>query len=631
MNPHKQSIRTIAQIAFIVGITVAAYSNTLKVPFFFDDTNNIVTNPVIKSLSNFTSLERLTDISSYASLDAKTTNLIYAIVVRPVTYFTFALNYAVGDDNTFGYHVVNIAIHLANSLLVFFLIRVLLSTPIFSPHRSSSNNSRRSVLEEWAPFFTAALFACHPLQTQAVTYITQRFASLAAAFYLGAVLCHVRGRLGERPLGLRIGALALALLAMMSKELSATLPAVLLLIEIVFFNSSFRSAARRVWPFFLTVAVIPLLMLYVSHRIGTESIPAMIARGQNVSPPLDYFLTQTTVVVMYLGLLLWPMRLNFDYDYPLHHSLAEPMVIACSLFLLVFLGSALILLVKARRRSSGSLAAVAFGMLWFLITLSVESSFVPLADLAEEYRCYLPSAGFFMAVVIATLAAIERRPILVHRTTIAGFGVIALLLAIAAQARNDVYRSEVTLWEDVVAKSPLKPRPHTNLSVAYAKAGREEDSILQYQAAALLNPDFRVAHGGVGVKQEEFEEMMHSAASRFVQDHLTKGMAALDKGDFGQAETEFRAALKLDPGRADAHSNLGFIYLRRREFEEAIRENREAVRLAPKRPDLLRNLGFTLHWAGKTAEALEVFKQAVAVDPADAESKKMIEQLLKRQ
>ncbi|GFO70445.1 O-GlcNAc transferase [Geomonas limicola] len=611
--------RVVAQVTFIVCIVVAAYFNTFKAPFLFDDTVNIVTNPVVKSLGNFTSLSRLIDASTYA------TNMKYATVVRPVTFFTFALNYAVGSLDVVGYHLTNLGIHLVSSLLVFVLMRSLMATPVFAGQGSADE----SLLKAWAPFFTAALFACHPLQTMAVTYLTQRFASLAALFYLGAVCFHVYWHLKERPLHLRMGALAFSLLAMLNKELSATLPVVLLVVEMAFFGSTWRDALRRVWPFFLTVAVIPLLMFYVSHHIGTGSVNAVVARGQNVYNPLEYFFTQTTVIVMYLKLLVWPTNLNFDYDYPLFRSLLEPKVMLSTLFLLVYLAGSLVILLSGRKRLNGSRLLIGFGLLWFLITLSVESSFVPLADLVDEYRCYLPSVGFSMAVVVALLSMVEHRSLLIQRATTAVLGIVTVLLAIGTYTRNEVYRDDVTLWADTVSKSPLKPRPRTNLSVAYGKAGKEEESIIEYQAAAMLNPEFRKAHGRVGVKQEEFEQMMQNVAARFVQQHLKNGLDALNAGDFSKAETEFRAALKLDPTCADAHSDLGLILLKHNDLEGAIRENREAIRLAPKRSDLLRNLGITLAQAGQSAEAVKVFKEALAIDPADPVSTSMMNQLSK--
>ena len=178
----------------------------------------------------------------------------------------------------------------------------------------------------------------------------------------------------------------LALLAMTTKELSATLPVVLLLVEIVFFGSTLRSAARRVWPFLLVVAVIPLLTFYAGHRVGDESVHAVVARGQNVPHPLDYLLTQATVLVMYLRLLVWPSGLNFDYDYPLYRSLLEPRVLASATLLMVLAAASVFLLVRARRRSDGPLIMAAFGVPWFLITSAIESSVVPLADLVDEYR-----------------------------------------------------------------------------------------------------------------------------------------------------------------------------------------------------------------------------------------------------
>lgn len=622
MNGRTRPLRAIAQIIALTGATLAAYANTLRSPFLFDDYINIASNAAIRSLSNFTSLARLVDASSLP------TNLKYATGVRPFAYLTFALNYAVGGNDALGYHVVNLAIHLACALLVYALTRQLLATPAFSEGPvSDDGGSLRSALAEWAPFFTALLFACHPLQTEAVTYVTQRFASLAALLYLGAVVCHVRWRLGGGPRGLRAASLALALLAMTTKELAATLPVVLFLLEIVFFGSTLRLAARRVWPFLLTVAVIPLLMLWVSRHIGSESLGDVVARGQSVPHALDYLLTQTTVLVMYLGLLVWPSRLNFDYDYPLYRTVAEPRVIASTVLLLALFAGTIYLLLRARRRSNAPMAVVAFGALWFLVTSAVESSVVPLADLVDEYRCYLPSVGFWWAVVFGTILAVQRRPVAVRRAALAGLGVVAMLLVVATYRRNEVYRDEVTLWEDTVAKSPLKARPHTNLSIAYGKAGRPEESIVHFQAAAYLNPEFRKAHGRLGVKQEEFDQAMRGAVATFVQRHLTNGIAALEKGEIDAAGAEFRAALKLDPDNADAHSDLGYVHAMRKEYEEAIRENREAVRLAPNRADVLRNLGLALSWGGKRAEALEAFGRALAIDPGDAESKRMIEQL----
>lgn len=616
-----QPLRGIAKIVALAGATVAAYANTLRAPFLFDDFNNIVSNAAVKSLSNFTSLGRLVDASRTP------TNLKYATAVRPVAYLTFALNWAVGGDDVVGYHLVNLAIHLASVLLVYALTRALLATPALAARGAPGEDAQRSAITEWAPLLVALLFACHPLQTQAVTYVTQRFASLAGAFYLGAVLCHVRGRLQGGSLRLSASALGLALLAMTTKELSATLPAVLLLVEVVFFGSTLRTAARRVWPFLLVVAVIPLLTFYAGHRVGDESVQAVVARGQNVPHALDYLLTQATVLAMYLRLLVWPAALNFDHDYPLYRSLAEPRVLASAALLLALLAASVFLLVRARRRPGGPMVLAAFGVPWFLITSAIESSVVPLADLVDEYRCYLPSIGIAWTVVLGVLAVVERRPAWVQRAALAGLAIAGIALGTATYLRNEVYRDAVTLWEDTVAKSPLKPRPRTNLSIAYGKAGREEDSIIQYQAAAYLNPEFRKAHGRLGVRQEDFEQLMRGAAARFVQRHLANGMAALDRRDLPLAESEFRAALRLDPADPDVHSNLGLVHGMRREVEEAVREAREAVRLAPQRADLERNLGLALSWSGRRAEAIEALRRAVALDPSDAQSKQLIEQL----
>ena len=353
-------------------IAILIYSNTFSASFHFDDSLNIVDNPQIKTLNYF---------SNWSSS-------------RYVGFLSFALNYHFGELNVVGYHLLNLLIHIANAYLVYFLILLLFKTPI----NASSRISDRSFV---IALVTASLFTIHPIQTQAVTYIVQRFASLATLFYLFTLVCYLKWRLSASASwgGSRRGqdwlwyvaALLSTILAMKTKEISFTLPFMILLVEFVFFRPITRKIGLTFLPFTLCLAIIPLS---ISGALGEGE-----ADSFGVSDDItrqDYLLTQFRVIMTYLRLLILPIRQNLDYDYPIYHSFLDPAVWLSFFFLLLLVGSALYLLVKVRPSSP----LISFGILWFFLTLSIESSIIPIADVIFEHRLYLPSVGAFLVMAV---------------------------------------------------------------------------------------------------------------------------------------------------------------------------------------------------------------------------------------
>jgi hypothetical protein len=180
-----------------------------------------------------------------------------------------------------------------------------------------------------------------------------------------------------------------------------------------------------------------------------------------------------------------PVKQNLDYDYPVYHSLFTPSVFLSFVFLLSVLGLGVYLLVRGMKNNPPSTAAyyrpISFGIFWFFITLSVESSFIPIVDVLFEHRIYLPLVGVFIGITTGVLIAANR--LRLERIVIPLLVLITLVLSGVTYARNAIWKDELSLWRDVVEKSPNKARPHTTLGLAYRSQGQWYEAIAEFQTA----------------------------------------------------------------------------------------------------------------------------------------------------
>src|SRR3990172_4071287 len=426
-------------VPVLISITaLLIYSNIYSSPFHFDDINNILENNKIRYLSNF--------------LDFSGT--------RYMGELSFALNYYFGGVNVFGYHLVNVFIHIVNGILVWWFVNLTFKTPVMG----TAVSSRLSGVIALA---ASLIFVTHPIQTQAVTYIVQRLASLATLFYLLSVVLFVKWRLSSgsryRFIYYFISLLS-AILAMKTKEISFTLPFVILIYEFIFF----RDKMRRAWfliPYLLTLLIIPLTIVNIVN-IGTDNKPIGDIIGEVGERVRDterisrgsYILTQFRVIVTYIRLLFFPVNQNLDYDYPVYHSLSTPVVFLSFLFLLSIFGLAVYLFMRSRRVGNGYGLLASFGIFWFFITLSVESGIIPIRDVIFEHRLYLPGIGAVMAFSTGVFYGIEYVKVRMGRGVLSTVAICILILimvvplSFATYKRNLVWGDKITLWKDVVAK-----------------------------------------------------------------------------------------------------------------------------------------------------------------------------------
>lgn len=567
----------------ILVLGLGVYFNSVTVPFYFDDHSCIENNPAVKNFSYFGDYSRLAQLPILQDIKNN-------FILRPVAYFSFALNYRLHGLDVFGYHVVNIAIHIFNAILVYLLLTLALRTPYFAEqgYRTGSGPSEDSLL----PLFTGLLFVAHPIQTQAVTYICQRFISLATLFCLGSLVLYAASRLDPAKSGRRILyglSLLAAILAMFTKETAFTLPLLISLFEFAFFTKeSVKKRLLLLSPFLLTMAIIPYNVIGITMKAKAGSA-GIVDNSLNLInfggiSRWDYLMTQFGVITTYVRLLLLPVNQNFDYDYPLATRFFQPSVLLPLVFLLLLFGSALYLLYRSarpERRSNPLLRIAAFGMLWFFITLSVESSIIPIEDLIYEHRVYLPSIGFFMALLgmVHVLSASGKENL--GRITRGGICLIIALLALATIRRNEVWQDKISFWRDVVGKSPGKARAHRSLGGNLAKRGLLDEAAKELTIAIALQPgytDAYIAMGNVALEQNRFEDALgyFNAALSLEPDNANiYGYLSdlfLAQGKLNEARGALLRALALEPNMYHAHNNLGVIDELEGRFGEAVRE-----------------------------------------------------------
>ena len=396
MKPERKwrsfPFRHLVAVILIAGVALVAYSNTFYAPFNFDDIPNILNNPNIQI-----------KVFTWDRLEQLIRNT-YKETIRVFSYFTLALNYYFGEFNVFGYHLVNFFIHIASGIFLYWFLILTFNL--------SSLKEKYGAISYKVALFTSLIFVCHPIQTQSVTYIVQRMASMAGMFYLLSLVLYVKGRLsfGRRRYFYFGGTVLTYLLGVFSKENVAILPLFIGLYEFYFFqNLDLSPKGKRV----LYGLVLGLLLLGAFGFIlwGQRYID-VIREGYRYRTFTisERVLTQFRVVLYYVTLLIYPhpSRLNLDYDFPISKTILNPPTTLISISIIVALIGYSIY--AARKRP-----ILSFCILWYFGNLVIESSIFPL-EMVFEHRLYLPAAGPFILFSLLMVRGIEKLKVKVSFT-----------------------------------------------------------------------------------------------------------------------------------------------------------------------------------------------------------------------
>lgn len=619
----------IVHLALILVLGVILYANTLQVPFYLDDYREIVNSPFLKDFSRFT---------SYISAGG-----VAGLISRSFGNLTLALNYKIGGLNVVGYHLVNIAIHLMTALLVYRLVFLTLLTPCFTHGRNQGAVGNRA---GFIAFLAALLFVAHPLQTQAITYVIQRFASLAALLYLLSLSCYIQARIILNEPDKRqfasgawfTAALVSALLAFMTKQNAFTLPLVVILYEMMFFPQNIKKKTGAI-GILLAAALAGTTIIIVASGKPIGALIASLDRFTTVEPDisrLDYLTTQVRVLVTYLRLLIFPVGQQLDYDYPVYTSFLNTDVLMSGVLLCTLFAAAVYSLFLSSREESrfGDSAplfrVIAFGIFWFFITLSIESSVIPITDVIFEHRMYLPSAGIFMAVAAAVSlvgGAGTLVPCWPRTHVLAGSLVVVLTLGWMTISRNQVWQDEVYFWEDNASKSPNNGRVLNNLAIAREKKGDlqgAEQAYLKaielktYQDSTFVNLGRIYIEWGRLDKALELFRAALSLNPDLAEAHNCIGQIYAIQNRVDDALQEFLQVVKLKPNLAVAYNNIGSMYLRQNKSTEAIESYGKAIERDPDCVDAYVNRGQLLLAKGRSSEAITDYRRALEIDPTNA-------------
>lgn len=512
---HLPRLLIIAVLGFIV------YGNSLNSPFIFDDVY-IIGNPDLHDISDLTTV-----MGTWINF-------------RPVLALTFALNYHFSGANPFGFHVVNILLHISIGMMLYFLVYRVISL-------RETDLPKGSMLPNLTALWTALFFIAHPIQTESIAYIWGRSAVLCTFFYVLALLLFVRAIAGSRESGKAadfsrpkflwnyIASIACFLLAMGSKEIALSLPIILVFYSFLFISNLnlkdfFTKTAWYSLPFvaisgirtseFLRytnftgllsawfknedatasalteAAVLPVaaqqpeparsFIAEVQHLIFEENLFHLtgFTLPEHINQVTNVY-TQLRVFIEYIRLMIFPSGLNADYDFVVSRTMMEPEIIISIIMILLSIGALFYFLKKA--------PFISFGIVWFLAGNIIFFS-VPLPDIMVERRMYLPGIGFFIALAAGiyhcTAYFIKKKPRANYEKWGIGICIVILLLySYGTIQRNIIWQDKVVFWKDVIKKSPNKARAYNNLGIIYLNNSMYDLAIKYFQLGVDKDPE----------------------------------------------------------------------------------------------------------------------------------------------
>jgi protein O-mannosyl-transferase len=635
-------------IRTLLGLGFLCYCNAFRGEFVFDDILYIVRNSALRTI-NF---ENIMALWNYAP-------------TRIISFLTLLGNYQLSGLHVVSYHVLNVVIHLVAAVTVYHLALILLRLPGFQIRSPIHSAADGEVLNELTAFFVAMFFVAHPLQTEAVAYIWQRCASLAALFYFLSIYFYVKGGLENSPGALR-WSLVFAIFGMFTKQTCVTLPATILAIEYFGFGFNLKKDdAPKRWdrliPILATLAIIPFTFFIAGDYDWHETHLGVWA--SKVPPQPEYFLTQINVVRQYIFLLFFPLHQTAEYDIPLVHTLFHLDVLASLALHLSLFGAAFAL----RKKNP----LFTFGVLFFYLTLSVESSVVRLGDLMFEHRIYLPSFGFFLAIS----ALLRNAPIFrrvedghgqLHFKPWAG--AVALLVipfALLTVRRNRVWETPESFWLDAAVKAPNKARPNMSAGRVLLSKGDHKGGDMFLKRALASEPDDTMSIYSLAledIEQNQFEEAQKKiklleqyegdtpepyyvrAVLELKQRHndialdyflkavdktaitpdtedvvknsfLNIAIIASRKTDWERTIWACARFLGRDPSLIEVHALLANALMKKGDFESAHKEYLRMLDMDPKNDGTYNDMAVLFERQGKIDEAIGAYQQALRLAP----------------
>jgi Tfp pilus assembly protein PilF len=543
------------RVALLLAVALLVYANTLLNGFVFDDELYIFSNPAVTHVSA-PSLFRPLRVNN---------------VFRPVTFATLAANWTLGKARPFGYHLFNVLLHAAVTLLLYLVLRKLLEA---LPQAGS------------IAFTAAMIFAVHPIHTEAVAWITARSELLAAFFLLGAWIWHLNDR--------QVPALVCLVLAMMSKESA-----------VVFLPLAMAGdyARGNVKPYSRYALIAGTIVLYMGvfwkiegGRFGEKVVNFLDNPLASLPASLRVF-NALPVAWKYVGLQLYPARLSCDYSYNailLHSNWRYLAVPAVATFLVLALW---VWTVGTRRNEWFLAGAIYLGS--FSVTTNV---LVPTGTIMGERLAYLPSAGICLLAALIWVRLENRARTLAWAVLV----ILVVCLAMRTAVRNLEWRDDFTLFSTDVQTVPGSAKAHCNLGAAYLHRGQLELSRAEMQTALRIYPDFPEALEGYGLAEVRMGRLQEGRSL------LEKAVSVVSAEDIHHDQWEVNlAALLIELGQND----------------DALKILNDVIIRLPEEPRVWSNRA-TIHYRnGDLAAARRDVEAALRLDPGNLQAQSLLEPL----
>ena len=574
----------IYSISTIIAFGCLNYYKSMNVPWYFDDFGQIVGNMTVMDLKK----------AVHGILDP-----------RGVAILTFAINYHFGEFNVFGYHIINILIHIFSGILVFWLfLEVFKVGPALS-------------------LLSSIFFIVHPVQTQSVVYIVQRMTSLSALLFLLSLFLFVNYRISTNK-KYRIAYYLLSLLlfasSLLTKQNTATAPAIFILIDCLFMKSGEKFSIKNlsyIIPYILLILIAYLQISYLSGNGALSTAGKALFFEHNNSSGLSvtlspeninlrYLATQMEVIWKYVLLFFLPIKLTLDYCFPLTDSIVtiKHILGAGGILIAISLGWRL-------RNSSPRITA---GIFWFFIFLAVESSVIPL-DPIFEHRMYLPIIGLILIIADLSCRANWKAPVLTLWIA------CILCLSILTIDRTALWAAPEAFWKDNIEKTPMCFRPYYALGEVQKDAHSYTEAITSLNKALELYPQssgvlfsLGATHGRLGNWRQAADLMQQSFDINPSKYNVAYnlGVSYENLNEYSLAEKYYKLTTSIEPKYAKSYSALGVIYLKQNQKLKALENVRKAFYLAPSDPTILRTYILVCYNLGLSDEyltALNILKK----------------------
>jgi len=600
--PQPRKMRIVIFCLLLAVVTLAFYNPIVHNQFTgFDDWSYILKNPNIKAGLNWNTVK-------WSFTTFREGNW------HPLTWLSHALDYQLFHLSPIGHHYTNLLFHVANSVLLFLLLR-------------------RATGSLWSSLIVAALFALHPITVESVAWAAERKNVLSTLFFLLALHAYDRfARRGQSDfyrVYLYFVVAVCFVLGLLAKPQIVTLPFVLLLWDYWPLqriattpsseDGSLAPPAQRSRSLrFLVLEKLPLFILAAADSVVTVFAQRAGNAVRTISEvPLAQRISNIPIsYVRYIGKLFWPTRLAPLYP---RSVMALPMwqVIGAIAFLL---------LVSACVWRCGSRRYLVLGWLWFLGTLTPMIGIITVGEqtMADRYA-YIPFIGLFIAIVWTIREVTERQGIPILWRPV---GVVAVLLVLGMLTYRQLgyWHDDETLWRYTLRVTDGNYVAHNNLAVIYAEAGRTEEAIVEFQAATSLHrypPSqvlalafYELKHGHPVEAIEECDSVLRLSTDPKVQAIAwsEKGQGQLQLRDFKQASESYEKALRLSPDNAVALVGSGVLDLREGRSDLAITRLLQAVNSDPSDVNFLL-LAQALRRVGRSTEANNALAEARKISP----------------